>query len=196
MFKLEFDREHLWQWDLNQRLILTEVEAGVEVHFSHPFIADLDKALPVYTYEENGVMCADIPNRVLQVSGYFKAYIYESGREDEAHTKMSISVDIKEREQPADYIYEETDIVSYAFLLKKIEELENKEVSSDVSFEVEGEEELIETQISVTSHEQGNVVIETIGIEVEHDGQGNVSLISDNLIVTHDGQGNVSVEVG
>lgn len=125
MFKLEFDRECLWQWDLNQRLILTNVEEGVEVHFSHPFV-DTIGALPVLTYKENDLVYANIPNELLQVSGYFIAYVYtclEGDRENEAHTKMSISIDIKEREQPVNYEYSETEVLNYRKLVSEAKEI-------------------------------------------------------------------------
>ena len=226
MFKLEFDREHLWQWDLKQRLILTNEDVGTQVHFSSPFI-ETNGAPPVYTYLENDTLYADIPDEFLQMHGYFLAYVYtcSDSERGEAHTKKQISVEVKERERPSDYVYEKSEYSSYVVLSEQLKEkitspltakvgqsivvksvdesgrpiewecVDSVASTSPITFEVEGEEEIIETQIILTHDGNGNVSIETEGIEVTNDGLGNISLTSDDLVVEHDGTGNVSINV-
>ena len=127
--KLEFDRESLWQWDLKQRLILTGVEEGVEVHFSSPFVRH-NEALRRPTYIEDGVMYANIPDSLLQKSGYIRAFIYTSTNTElgEAHTIDSINFKVKERKKPQNYICEEEEILLYNALMERVKNLENKEV--------------------------------------------------------------------
>ncbi|MGN0998654.1 MAG: hypothetical protein ACI4PO_03780 [Faecousia sp.] len=111
--EIERNRRNLWQWDLNQRLILTGVESGEEVHFEHG-----DMALSVKTYEDSGAVYADIPNICLQESGTLPVYIYS---QTETCTMLQRLITIKAREKPEEYVYTETELASYKRIAEQYE---------------------------------------------------------------------------
>ena len=123
MIQLENGKNKLYQWDLNQRLIV-DVEAGVQVHFASDR-DDEDKALPVVAYSEDELVYANIPNIMLQTPGIINVYIYPTDGVT-GYTKQHFKLRVVEREKPTDYVYTETETLNYetlrAELLEKIEE--------------------------------------------------------------------------
>lgn len=123
MIQLENGKNKLYQWDINQRLVV-KVEAGTQIHFA----SDRDNetcALVVKSYIENGVVYADIPNIMLQIAGIINVYIYPTDGV-RGYTKHHFKFRVVEREKPADYVYTETETMNYEALrtelLEKIEE--------------------------------------------------------------------------
>jgi hypothetical protein len=72
MIWIEDGRKHLFQWDLNRRLVVDNAEA-TEVHYH---TSNKEKDLRVLIEEDNGTLVAKIPNILLQKSGVFRIYIY------------------------------------------------------------------------------------------------------------------------
>ena len=134
MFKIYDGREHFWQWDLNQKLIVEDPTIN-EVHFSNR--ADKD-SLPVDVYEENGLRLANVPNILLQEDLKIKVYAYSVD-----HTKHEAWFYVTTKSKPADYIYTETEIKDYNSLLDKIN---GKVDKSDILTEVIVDEVYTDTQ--------------------------------------------------
>ena len=128
MFKIYDGREHFWQWDLNQKLIVEDPTIN-DVHFSNR--ADED-SLPVEVYEENGLRVANVPNIFLQEDLKIKAYAYSVD-----HTKHEDWFYVTTKSKPADYVYTETEVKDYNSLLDKISEKVDK---NDVLTEVDVDE--------------------------------------------------------
>lgn len=134
MFKIYDGRDHFWQWDLNQKLIVEDPTIN-EVHFSNR--ADED-SLPVEVYEENGLRLANVPNIFLQEDLKIKAYGYSVD-----HTKHEAWFYVTTKSKPADYVYTETEVKDYNSLLDKIN---GKVDKSDVLTEVDTDEVYTDTQ--------------------------------------------------
>lgn len=128
MFRIYDGREHFWQWDLNQKLIVEDPTIN-EVHFSNR--ADKD-SLPVEVYEENGLRVANVPNIFLQEDLKIKAYGYSVD-----HTKHEAWFYVTAKSKPADYVYTETEVKDYNSLLDKISKKVDK---SDILTEVDADE--------------------------------------------------------
>lgn len=111
MFKIYDGREHFWQWDLNQKLIVEDPTIN-EVHFSNR--ADED-SLPVEVYEENGLRLANVPNIFLQEDLKIKAYAYSVD-----HTKHEAWFYVTTKSKPADYVYTETEVKSWEALEQRV----------------------------------------------------------------------------
>lgn len=105
MFRLEDGRECLYQWDSERRLIVSDKTIS-HVHYCNK--TD-DCSLVVETYEENGLLMADIPNILLQTDWPIRVYGYCGGR----FTKQHIVLKVIKRSRPADYIYTETEILRW-----------------------------------------------------------------------------------
>ncbi len=127
---IEDGRSGFYQWDQGQRIMIENYPAGVEVHFSikplralDAFECDLHLAMVVESYEEYGYVFANIPNRLLQVAGELKAYIYTEESEN-SHTAQCCTFNVLPRLRPADYVYTETQIKRWEDLDDRLEVLE------------------------------------------------------------------------
>lgn len=105
MIKIEGNKAILYQWDLNQRLILTEINfiaAGIEVHFSHSSNST-DDCVPSPVYIRDGVAYADIPNRLLQQKGVIYVYLYVQS-DDKSGTEYRTEILVAARKKPTNYV--------------------------------------------------------------------------------------------
>ena len=118
---IENRRDMFWQWDVGQRVELNDVSAGTKVHFSNA-ISKTD-ALVVQSYDDGDIVYADVPNVLLQTAGNLSVYVYVEN-EDESHTEFRKRFAVRERERPSDYVYTETDVLTWRSLEKRISDLE------------------------------------------------------------------------
>ena len=119
MFKIYKGGEYFYQWDLGQRLLVTDPEI-VEVHFCNQ---TGDCALVTPVYEEDGVRLANVPNVLLQNTKNIRVYgCIEEGTSIFARDMQIFRVIA--RGKPDDYAYTEEDIRKYEDLEQRIEELE------------------------------------------------------------------------
>lgn len=126
--KIEDGRSYFYQWDMGQRLLMENCPAGVEVHFAvtprSAFDAvRCDTALVTESYEENGKIYANIPDRLLQAAGKLTAYIYTETN-GEGHTVTCSTFTVLPRPRPADYVFTEGEIKRWEALDARIAELE------------------------------------------------------------------------
>jgi hypothetical protein len=112
MLKIFGDREYFYQWDLNQKLIVKDPTVK-EVHFSNFF---MDEALVVEVRE--GLV--EVPNIMLQSNLDIRAYGYCG----DDYTLFEQAFEVRYKAKPADYVYTETEIKSYALLEERIAILE------------------------------------------------------------------------
>lgn len=117
----------LYQWDTGRKVHIVP-DPGVvitEVHYSYLLGKD---AFVVFPVKQGDGYDADIPNEILQVNGYFTVYAIHEVVEDE-HTVDSITFYVAGRSKPADYVYTETEVLSYDTLKKRVDEIEENGVS-------------------------------------------------------------------
>ena len=113
MFKLYDGRTELFQWDVDIRVIVSDPTID-EVHFSNK--TD-DRALVVKVYELDGLRVANIPNILLQESWPIRAYAHCDG-----YTKDETIFNVVARNRPSDYVYTETEVITFNQLLQTVEE--------------------------------------------------------------------------
>lgn len=115
------EEDRLYQWDTDRQIKITTDLMVDEVQFD----TILTKSLivkPRVDVELGGVV-ADIPNILLQGNMEINVYVVmhtENGKHVTEHRKFEV---IK-RKKPSDYIYTETEILSYESLEKRVSELE------------------------------------------------------------------------
>lgn len=114
MFKLYDGRNELFQWDLNRKLIV-EDKTIAQVHFCNK---TSDCSLVVETYEQDGLLFADIPNILLQSDWTIRAYAYCGDH----YTKVEELFKVHPRTMPSDYVYTETEVRTWEALEAEIEE--------------------------------------------------------------------------
>ncbi len=111
-----------YQWDIGQRVLLTDVEEGTKIHFAHKNDNSAE-ALVVCAYSDGDAVYADIPNILMQTAGVINVYIYlqDGGK---AHTVRKLSIIVIARKKPADYVYTETEVLTWESLDERIKALE------------------------------------------------------------------------
>ena len=115
-------KSHLYQWDLNQKLIVDD-DIIREIHFDN----GTGKALICETYYHNNIRVVDIPNILLQ--NYLAIKVYAFCGECVRYERV---IQVERRSRPADYIYTETEVKDYEKLEQRLTELEEKGVSQEV----------------------------------------------------------------
>ena len=134
MFNIYDGREHFFQWDLEQKLIVLDDTIN-EVHFCNK--TD-DCSLVVKVEEYEGDRVANVPNILLQDSWTIHAYAYAAN-----YTKVEQCFKVVPRSKPADYVYTETEIVTIQRIEEAIERIEENigEVARD--YLTENKDELL-----------------------------------------------------
>lgn len=98
-------RKTFYQWDLDQKLVLTEIEGELDVHF---WQEGQSEALVVTPTTEGGLVLVAVPNILLQNALPLKIYIWR--KDIGAFTTHQQIFQVLEREKPADYVYTETEV--------------------------------------------------------------------------------------
>lgn len=108
MFKLNDGRSSFWQWDINQKLVVTELPIGTEVHFYHDNKSDL--AFKELVEQDNGGRVCKVPNELLKHAGTIKVYGYvvenPNARTVDSPSKYTVgrmTFKVKPREKPVGY---------------------------------------------------------------------------------------------
>lgn len=154
MFKIINGREHFYQWDINQKLIVNDAYI-TEVHFSNNAAT---AALVCEVYEENGLRLVNVPNILLQDFWKIKAYGYL-----ENFTKVEDCFEVIERAKPSDYVYTEVEVKNYEALEKRIEELEKNGGGANPELTPEDIAAITEDVIEAVGGEVKSIAVEAAG---------------------------------
>lgn len=178
MIALENEKRFLYQWELNQRVMIDGFTPGTRVEFSARYDCK-NSAIPVSSYEEGGHVYAPIPNILLQSDGYIRVYVNPSSGDPQKPQEKEFRV--IRREKPENYEYSETPSLSINNKIDKYWGEGNKGKALVI-----GDDGYV-----TTSSTSGQVVG---GISAEDDGQGNVTItLPDSLEAVDDGIGNVII---
>ena len=109
MITLKNGRDELFQWDIGQRILLTDETLPHEVHFRN---TNSTKALVVLMQGNE----APIPNILLQEPYPIEVLLYYEDL-DESYTIKRKTFTVIPRPQPEDYIYTETEVLNYETVL-------------------------------------------------------------------------------
>ena len=178
MLEILNGREHFFQWDTNQKLIIEDNEIVV-VQYDNGTGDAL--VCPVYEYE--GQRVADVPNIMLQMPIVIKAY---AACED--CVRYARAYKVEQRSRPDDYIYTETETLKYTKLLSMLEEKEAalREDINTFTAEAAATDELLfekmeaETQQLESEIESNAAAIETLNTSVNY--------IRNTELVNHNGR--------
>ena len=152
------------QWDVNQKLICDGINLGTHIHFS----SNGETALVVEPYELNGMTVVNVPNILLQEASliYVYVYVHES---DENYTKHRVIYDVEARPKPYDYVYTETEVLSYHTLEEKINSLEENlsdEINKIIKESIANGDLDIDVGAGIDSIEQTVISTEDGGVNI------------------------------
>lgn len=135
-------RRQFYQWDLNQQLTAEGLAAGDEIHFAN---ATSTHALVVKAYEApDGTVVADVPNALLREAYPIMAYRYIT-QGDSEHTVETTTFSVQKRPQPSDYIYSETEVLSFEQLIEQVKDALKKLEGFEVGTQVKVGGEVVQT---------------------------------------------------
>ena len=150
----------LYQWELGRKVQIFPLPNMTvdEVHFSN--LGD-PEALVVKPKEENGMIIAEIPNILLQSGNALVVYSVNVA-EGFTDNLRSCTFNVRHRAKPSDYVYTETEVMTYEALEERIQALEQGGGGSGGG-------------LNITEDEEGNVIITSTGsVSITDDGDGNV----------------------
>ena len=129
MLKLIDGRDHLYQWDTNRMLSVSDETVEI-VEFQ---LISSSEILPV----EVKYGMVEVPNILLQSGKDIIAY--SSCISDGQLTKLYTVFSVRKRQKPSDYVYTETEIKRYDDLEKRIEKIEQNGGGGGASIAVDSE---------------------------------------------------------
>lgn len=128
MFKIYDGRKNFFQWDTDRKLIVEKMTVDDRVLFSNKL---RENSIPCPVYELEGEMVCDVPNELLCEPADIVAYAYildEHGQKTVYRKKFKVEL----MEKPDDYVYTETEILSYKALAERTtEQLEVNNVQTE-----------------------------------------------------------------
>ncbi len=136
MFKIQNNKKAFYQWDTNQKILIT-VDCS-EVHFTN----DDEKALVVEVRELLGNKYVTVPNILLQEAKCITAYAYGG------HTKYQKTFRVIARAKPEAYVYTETEVLNYTSLEKRVSQLEKGGTGSGGAVDPEVVEQLVDEYLA------------------------------------------------
>lgn len=148
----------LYQWDLGRQMEVHDPDGMhiTEVNFCHPGDAEAMVVIPDRTGD---IATVAIPNILLQSDTEIAVYACV-GDVTVYHSRKSVF----RRERPADYVYTETQVMTYTALEERIAALEQGGVGGGST--------------QVTDDGAGNIVLESIAtsLTITDDGAGNIEI--------------------
>ena len=124
MFSIYDGRECFWQWDSEQRLIVSDPTV-TEVHFCNK---TGDCSLVCEVYEEDGQRLVNVPNILLQTAWSIRAYAYCVN-----HTKQENACKVCARTKPDSYVYTETEIKRWETVEEEAKKVATETAKTEVA---------------------------------------------------------------
>lgn len=146
MITLEGDKTSLFQWDLNQRVIIDDLTIE-QVHFSNDGI----KAYVREVYEQDGIRYANIPNTLLTRAERIMVYTYDS---DDTETVEKGKIKVVARAKPEDYVYTEEEKLFYKTLEEKVDSIDLPTKLSDLDNDLYAVKEELLVDITLDDFEE------------------------------------------
>jgi len=119
MFSIYDGRKSFWQWDSGQRIVVSD-DVCCEVHFCN---GTSECAMVCEVYTEDGHRLVNVPNILLQASKPIRVFAYAETDGDN-RTLHCVTFAVLARTKPADYVYTETEVLSYQALEERVTALE------------------------------------------------------------------------
>lgn len=117
-----------YQWDTGRKLIVNDDECA-QVHFGNE---NMECALACQIYVQDGVRMVNVPNILLQEAKPIKVYL-DLIDNDGRLTAYSEVLPVVKRKKPEEYIYTETEVLSYSYLDKRLSNLEGEGIANAVA---------------------------------------------------------------
>lgn len=155
-------RESFYQWDLNQKVTSDDFQIGDKIHF---YSMRHSTALVTKAYLLDNKVVADVPNILLQTTNPIRVYRFIS-TPDSAQTVDEQTFIVKQKQQPADYFYTETELYEMRKDVENAVEAEGERQSAEL-LRQENETNRIRAESERVIAESNRVITEAQRIEAE-----------------------------
>lgn len=120
------DLKYIFQWDTNRDAIIKDIEftEDIEVHICH---VDSNEALVVTPSMTDGNIIVSIPNILLQRAAPVILYIVNKPTSDSFCTTRTARITVVPKAKPHDYVYTETEVLTWRKLDDRLKRIENGE---------------------------------------------------------------------
>ena len=115
----------LYQWDINRQLLIDSADLGSDFVIHCCYTED-SNALVVEPKTIGDKVLVNIPNILLQRFGSLRVYVVTEG-----DTVYDATFYVMARPKPDNYVYTETEVLSYVSLSKRMDEFEKNGVSEE-----------------------------------------------------------------
>lgn len=147
MFKIADGRDRLYQWDTNIKLTINESANIDEAHFTTRFSKTVLRVQVIRADTGSYVL---IPNILLQQS--YDIVVYGYCHVNNCTTCLTV-LPVEKKPKPPDYVYTETEILSYYELEKRISALEDGTAMEDLIVKSVGDYLIANPPSGLTIHE-------------------------------------------
>lgn len=157
--KLENGQLYCWQWETDQRLVIDTLE-GYEIEnlsCKMGILKDKIGIIEVEIYKEKEMIFSNIPDILLQHEGLIEVWI-QTNLEFSSITLAYWRFRVKKRERPEDYIYTETDVLTWQELDKRITVLEENFSTLPEDIQVELDTDLAEAGKAADAKATGDAI--------------------------------------
>jgi hypothetical protein len=127
-FTLADGRKSFYQWDVGRQLIVHDT-ACTEVHF---FNGAGDCSLVCTVLDQDGLRVVNVPNILLQDTRSVTAFTFVE-EANGGYTRQAVVFPVRYRPKPEDYVYTETEVLSYSYLDQRLKHLEGEGLAEAVA---------------------------------------------------------------
>lgn len=124
MFTLADGRRAFHQWDTGRQLIVHDTTC-TEAHFSN---GHSGSSLVCKVFDQGELRVVNVPNILLQDTRSITVFGFVE-EDSGGYTRRAVVFPVRPRPKPEDYVYTETEVLSYSTLAARVEALEKAGVS-------------------------------------------------------------------
>lgn len=122
MFTIYDGRKSFYQWDVNQKIVVDNLNC--EIHFKH---VGSSNAIICKPYKFENKIVVNVPNILLQESGSIVFWVFVNGE----YTMETGKFNVTSRQKPADYVFTELEHLEYRKLNERIDAIEGGSISDE-----------------------------------------------------------------
>lgn len=149
-----YDIDYIYQWDINRKVIIKGIDfdENMMIHICH---VDSVEALNIEPTLSGNDIIVSIPNILLQRAAPVVLYFVRDSGNASSYTTQSLRITVVPRAKPSDYVYTETEVLTWKSLDERLNKVEKNMSGID--------EEDIANAIEdyLIKHPGGNVDLDT-----------------------------------
>lgn len=118
-----YDIDYIYQWDINRKVIIKGIDfdENMMIHICH---VDSVEALKIEPTLSGNDIIVSIPNILLQRAAPVVLYFVRDSGNASSYTTQSLRITVAPRAKPSDYVYTETEVLTWKSLDERLNKVE------------------------------------------------------------------------